>query len=264
MRILLFFLCSMLPLISSATEAQENKTLRTDRVWVYSCKHDTQNYEIEFRFDRFEEKNSKTYLVYTYTSYGKPQEVLLREEESRIYRYSESDVFGYGTSEFLIYDFNLNKGDRFELIYGFPNCYQFQDSHFEHSGIVSESIHISLSGAEYKVVAIPYYEASSDRIIEGIGSFDFGFLAGMFFPDQPTGHEWDIDDVSFKMLRNIDGKVLFDRSIVEAEIGNALGVNETNIDYFSDGRMYDLTGREIREPQQGTVYIQDGRKKVKR
>ena len=41
------------------------------------------------------------------------------------------------------------------------------------------------------------------------------------------------------------------------------GVETITTNLPADGRMYDLMGREIREPQRGTVYIQDGRKKVK-
>ena len=42
-------------------------------------------------------------------------------------------------------------------------------------------------------------------------------------------------------------------------------VNDVNIDNNRhDTRMYDLMGREIRNPQRGTIYIQDGEKRIAR
>ena len=58
-------------------------------------------------------------------------------------------------------------------------------------------------------------------------------------------------------VKDKDGTLLYDYQKYN-------GIESNIVDNNSDGRMYDLMGREIREPQRGTVYIQDGRKKVQR
>ena len=71
-----------------AQEADENKTLRKDRVWVYSV---YESYtlsggeslkDMEVRYDRAEEINGRPYLIYT-SSYG--HEFALREEHGKIF-----------------------------------------------------------------------------------------------------------------------------------------------------------------------------------
>ena len=61
-------------------------------------------------------------------------------------------------------------------------------------------------------------------------------------------------------VRDIEGNVIFKHE----DFGSDAGVEEILTDnaISKDARMYDLNGREIRNPEPGTVYIQGGRKHV--
>ena len=58
-------------------------------------------------------------------------------------------------------------------------------------------------------------------------------------------------------VTDADGTVLYYNQSLDN-----VGVDAINADPRPDARMYDLNGREIRNPEPGTVYIQGGRKRV--
>ena len=80
----------------------------------------------------------------------------------------------------------------------------------------------------------------------------------------------------FEPLASIDGnnekyvlrqftsgdKILYTQSRLEALYSGIGNINAEEPEH--DTRMYDLMGREIRNPQRGTIYIQDGEKRIAR
>ena len=47
------------------------------------------------------------------------------------------------------------------------------------------------------------------------------------------------------------------------EHGNPTGINELIVNKINDGKMYDLLGREIIEPQIGVMYIRNNKKYIR-
>lgn len=63
----------------------------------------------------------------------------------------------------------------------------------------------------------------------------------------------------FSQLTDTQGNVLFDIKWLPQN-----SIPEIYSDGVSSRTKYDLMGREIRSPQRGTIYIQDGEKRIAR
>ena len=99
------------------------------------------------------------------------------------------------------------------------------------------------------------------NIIEGIGNIGAGsFLIPETegrgaFPNGCSG------DIRFNNLYDLDGNVVYKGANVQKP---SSGIESIGADAKTPGKLYDLTGREIRNPQRGTIYIQDGEKHIAR
>ena len=65
----------------------------------------------------------------------------------------------------------------------------------------------------------------------------------------------------FNNLYDLAGNVIFPGKNMQKP---TTGIESIGADAKTPGKLYDLMGREIRNPQRGTIYIQDGEKHIAR
>ncbi len=181
----------------------------------------------------------------------------MREEGEKVFKLR---VDNEGATDFdnetLLYDFGTPVGSTF-TIQAISELDRGLDD-YELTVLKSETKNFSNNTYVVKTVARSY-DYREERygypieFAESLGCLEFGTLETIYLDPYPARQ------VYFPFLLTVkekDGTVLYDYY--------QLGVDEINSSRVDDGRMYDLSGREIREPQRGTVYIQGGRKMVKR
>ena len=162
----------------------------------------------------------------------------VREFQNRVYKRCDDG------SETLLYDFNMLKDDSFEYMEEAEKC-----------NIKVSRAYYALYNRDRIWLAQNWDVSSSD------GDTDMaievrqkaGVLKGGTFADFDFFNP--ARDITLLRVEDADDKQVFENE--------KSGVETITTNLPADGRMYDLMGREIREPQRGTVYIQDGRKKVK-
>lgn len=112
------------------------------------------------------------------------------------------------------------------------------------------------NGTRIRWVFVHYGPEAPYSAIEGIGSIWGGTL---FAPvADKTEYTDSAPRIVFNNLYDSEGNVLFpgaDKKVAGME-------TVSGDDRANDSRIYDLNGREIRNPEPGTVYIQGGRKHV--
>lgn len=137
-----------------------------------------------------------------------------------------------------------------------------QSSYLYDIGFCADAVEIASEtkyencGAEWdcRTVEVKAHSSQVD-IIDGIGPLQGYMFAPFLCP------LYDVARGFFTYLTNVKdkstGDIIFDS-------GATAGLDSVGADGLQDSRMYDLTGREIRNPEKGTVYIQGGRKYVAR
>lgn len=65
----------------------------------------------------------------------------------------------------------------------------------------------------------------------------------------------------FNNLYDLEGNVIYKGANVQKP---SSGIESVGADAKTAGKLYDLTGREIRNPQRGAIYIRDGEKRIAR
>ena len=65
----------------------------------------------------------------------------------------------------------------------------------------------------------------------------------------------------FNNLYDLEGNVVYKGENVQKP---SSGIESVGADAKTPGKLYDLMGREIRNPQRGTIYIRDGEKRIAR
>ena len=107
----------------------------------------------------------------------------------------------------------------------------------------------------------PEETAADVEVVEGIGNIGLG---SFLVPET----EWMMIatngcsyDISFNNLYDLDGNVVYKGANVQKP---SSGIESVGADAKTPGKLYDLTGREIRNPQRGTIYIRDGEKHIAR
>ncbi len=182
----------------------------------------------------------------------------MREEAEKVYRlkFNEDGTTDFG-NETLLYDFSIPVDSTF-TIQGISE-YDGGLGDYQLTVLKSETKVVSDCASIVKTVARIYDFGAGNygvplTFVERLGCLDHATLETIYIDPYPTGQ------VYFPYLYTVkdkDGTLLYDYQKYN-------GIESNIVDNNSDGRMYDLMGREIREPQRGTVYIQDGRKKVQR
>ena len=266
----LLFIISLF--ISLAAQAYE-PLIREGRVWVYD---DAANTE----FTEFEEKGGVTYYklkkwsVPTIDLYD-----LIREEGHKIYLYTDQHFWenvgefmidaDFNFEEFkeqreiLLYDFDMEVGDAYYL----PVSNEYLSQRYISKVYVTgkKKVRNKLTGKEHTMLTFGIYPDDSNprlTVYDGIGP-DYADLAAPYGFMIPTSYLDIINPTLEKVYYKDTEEILYEPGCME-EI-EADNVNDVNIDNNRhDTRMYNLMGREIRNPQRGTIYIQDGEKHIAR
>ncbi len=230
----------------------------------------------EMYFEGKCERNGKEYSVLR-TS---PDDVLalMRQEGGKVYllidenfigRYNIFDLNDPGTDdpekyigkEYLVYDFDAKKGDEFNgIFYCVANDVIYLNMGLE----VYDVDEISVNGQNLRRLDIPH----CGFVVEGYGAQNGNCLIPQFI-ECCAGHDHYCDP-ELKMHHIIDRETREEIFTYEDFSKPSVGVEEIPAEQPSDGvqakpkdnKMYDLNGREIRNPLPGTVYIQNGEKHV--
>ena len=183
----------------------------------------------------------------------------LREENGKIYRYL--NVEGW-PKETLLYDFSLTTGKEYHILCtgNYPTYSNTQIRIQNTDSIDSFGYKLLKQTWEIPEIPIPlgYYA------IESLGICNGGTLENIFFGPFATN-----GDGNTMLVRAVDpdGTLLYLNKYAENaeklydQVLSADGVEI--IPEAGNGKIYDLMGREIRDPQPGTVYIRNGKKYVR-
>ena len=246
--------------------------------------------QIEYSFNGFNNRNvwlPEMYFEGKYVCNGKeytalrtsPDNVLalMRQEGGKVYllldenfmsRYDFYDDSGqvadlskYRDTEVLVYDFNAKEGDEFQGIY-----YRSVDNAFYLNTAMNvyDVDEISVNGQNLRRLEISYI----GYIVEGYGAKNGNCLIPQLVDCMAGMH--DYCDPELKMHHIIDRATREEIFTYEDFSKPSVGVEEIPAERPSDGvqakphdnKMYDLNGREIRNPLPGTVYILNGEKHV--
>ena len=106
---------------------------------------------------------------------------------------------------------------------------------------------------------IPSDDIRDITIVEGIGNVGRGFLCTPGFLDIMITNQ---DRYAyFVRQKDVYGNTVFDAKWVKDQSGVTEIVPQERP---KDGRSYDLTGKQVNDPEPGTIYIQDGEKRIAR
>lgn len=259
--------------VTSKSEEPIKTTVRQDRIWIYeNCKIPSVIDSV--KFTRLEVIGDHEYHVYNGIGdlpYMR-EEAFVREEDGRIYRYMKDPVdAAHGPGEYLLYDLSANTGGRFEaLLFKYDVSENTVRPYIANITVAEKWLfglldlpytHSPYGGGEGSdlrgmEVYVDASRESDNFIFEEAGpAYRFsGIWTTPMLPEE--GEYFQPDGYRFTGMSDIDGNLL------------CLGSHAVGVDAIEDtrlekaGRMYDLNGREIHGPERGTIYIQDGKKRV--
>ena len=105
----------------------------------------------------------------------------------------------------------------------------------------------------------PVHETGNARYMEGVGNIDSGDMLTLQFEESSDENIRSGFSRCFNRLTDSSGNVIYAGKNIE--VPSFAGLSET--DFESDQcKLFDLFGREIADPQPGTVYIRNGKKFV--
>lgn len=266
------FIVALLPVF--AQNISENKTLRKDRVWYFDAKNEGMAsgskyfYEVKVSYDRDSIIDGKNYMIFLIEDKDNYVQIplFLREENRKIYRRFEAVDREFGETkdniELLLYDFSEDGETKYVTGLDFTylgECNMTVSGWIE---VVNREI-ITVKGEQLVQLSAKSRMDEHSRpyefkIVEGIGAVQQGLLGYLLQGLATSGGTFTT--IGFNRLEDTEGNLIFNAS----DIGFA-GVETVGADSSkADGRMFDLMGREIRNPQRGTLYIRDGRKHIAR
>ncbi len=175
---------------------------------------------------------------------------------NELYPYPDGEhVLGTG-EEALVCDFSASEGYKY-MMSGYPK--------FLYDVTVTQADKILVNGIIRKRIVVTCNDIKEDGeiiFVEGIGS-NKGYLCLPQFLAMVHGTGSAL--VFLNNVTDAEGNVIFTAADFDAPAYSA-GVPEVGFDTggtrIVDNKMYDLNGREIRNPLPGTVYIQNGEKHV--
>lgn len=234
---------------------------------------------LPFYFNGTVEKNGKTYSKLVNFDDPETTLMLMREEDARVYVLFDDDfinryhIYLYDRPElkdtdFMIYDFNLKKGDTFETLIS-CKLMPYDDDHLEiETRQVGEVTTIDINGHKLRVQQLLEEDGGDtplfwdDKVIEGFGPYSY---SDWFFANYvaPTGdYFYSKNEFGSVTDKNTD-EVLINVEMVKQAL-RAVGVHDVQEENVAagDGKTYDMMGREIKNPQPGTICIRNGRKVV--
>lgn len=168
--------------------------------------------------------------------------------------YVNNENFVPLNTECLVYDFDANPGDQTQ---GTGWMLEYVWKH--EGGIVNYTV----TGADSVYVHGRIFRrqhVSFMSIVEDVGGMEsfFPFTFTTCITSQSSLHMVDYDTGIY----DLNGNLIFGPNDFETPTATVVKEITEEIGESSDGKMYDLNGREIRTPLPGTVYIRDGRKAV--
>lgn len=263
--------------VSLTAQAYE-PMVREDVVWDYS---DIGKCE----FSGTEEKDGKIYHKYHHVNADVNDYFLVREEGRKVYVYIGDEgyfdtVFDASglldengspfdeRKELLLYDFDMNIGDSYitQVKEDNSNWLWFLKVY-----VVGKGTFLDTEGKERAWILLsigwPYTSGPRVTVWEGIGPENgpliapWGFIIKTCDPMDPGN--WFNPYLS-EVCKKDSGEVIYRKN------DYPYGSPSTGIDNImpneqnKNSKTYDLTGREIRNPQRGAIYIQDGEKHIAR
>ena len=160
--------------------------------------------------------------------------------------------------ELLIWDFETPVGSTYVGLTQTNNLTQYPSMCVTQTITIDSEESVESNGNSFQARTLSGEESDicpSAQIIEGLGPLE-GYLFAPFL-----GPLCDCPYFSVVFLRMVK-----DRSTDTVIYGKPPAIESVSIpvDHTSDGRMYDLMGREIRNPLPGTIYIRNGEKHIAR
>lgn len=208
---------------------------------------------------------------------------LLREENGKVYMLlPEEGVHVYDPAddrwtsamqpvepgtEVLLYDFTLDTGDARQ---GYYSCSLLNEGvQMKADGNIVRTGVKEVEGKELKWLrdtpsVAPFDQGgilTGSQYLEGVGNISEGDMTRLGYGDY-LDLDGASEQVCFNRLYDASGNVLLGAEQAVTSPGAAIAGIEA--DRADDSRMYDLMGREIRNPLTGTVFIRGGKKFVAR
>ena len=214
------------------------------------------------------QKDGKNYLAFTEETTGEVA-AYIRQEGPKVYMWIDpeksrrpTDEDGKEITENLLYDFSISyKRDAEDYM---TKIFYFKYPIYTVSGekitsfvneLKYERIGLYLCDVQHVELSRGDEKAGTAVFVEGVGP-----KTGRLF--EPLA---SIDSTNEKfVLRQLTSgdKTRYTKSQMEALYSGVGSINAEEPE--RDTRMYDLMGREIRNPQRGTIYIRDGEKRIAR
>ncbi len=261
----------------SKSEEAIRPTVRQDRIWFYKTYAPLPVID-SVKFIRLEVIGEHEYHVYNGIGdlpYLR-EEAFMREENGRIYRYMKDSIdTEHGPGEYLLYDLNAQKDESFEALqFKYDVSENTVGPYFANITVTDKWMLGYLDppgylptggGAECELrcmrVSVDGSRdwANIDNLIYEEAGPVYRFSGIWTVPILPEdGETCLLEGYRFDGMTDTDGNLI-------CLGGHAVGVEEIEDTTLEEsGRIYDLNGREIVSPDPGTIYIQNGRKKVAR
>ena len=275
-----------------AQDLEDNPPSNIGYTWVY--RGINSSYSIEMGYGEKTEYNNKVYWKFYAKRAGKGRFIeqsdgtctlevdwyelrpmpqwLIREEGDVVYEvipeaYRYSYFCGYHEDdddppstfdwEIPLYDYSLEPGDQWTML---DINLGLEDYAVDSCG--EEIIDGSLSRTLNFINKYPYWDIKDIKFIEGIGITTLGCY-NYLVTDIPFGFDqysspFIIEFLDLYSVTNSAGETIFGYPVVSG------GIDTLSDKLQTQEKTYDLFGREVRDPQPGTVYIRGGKKFVAR
>lgn len=235
-------------------------TIREDRVWAYSVNGKEKRLktgtpeltDYGYYYPVLDEHGDSLALMSEWRDYGRVERYGRGDPELLQQHWSDLDMY-YGGYD--VYRFGAEVGHKYRTIglSNGPDRYKKLDV----TVVSVDTVVIAGEKCRRQTLAAEGRPGEKFVAVEGIG-INRGWLHLPAWGDKEA--EEAIGVPVLTEVRDIEGNVIFKHE----DFGSDAGVEEILTDnaISKDARMYDLNGREIRNPEPGTVYIQGGRKHV--
>lgn len=302
MKKIILTLMFLLTIMVSFAKVNYEPMIREDRIWEYCLRVGDSSQSskgvFKLKFDGTEDRNGKTYhrLVCWNAADENPipkTVAYMREETLAVYCLLQQDevkVYGNGfdlkfpvveNQEICLYQFGTVGYPEFEEvphnvpavtdIYG---CAEFNaklnilplNAIFKVVHVNDADWNVSLFYGEDKTYLMdewldgnPENDMAGITVVEGVGNVGRGFLHTPSYLGIPIGMAFS--NVFFLRQTDLYGNTVFDAKWLKDQSGVTDIVPQERP---KDGKSYDLTGKQVNDPEPGTIYIQDGEKRIAR
>lgn len=288
--------------VSLTAQAYE-PLIREDRVWEYCIEQvspdHSDSFILNFKFDGTEWINNNTYhklnCWYEDVENPIPETVAyMREENGAVYRLLQQDeITIYGNGDGLSFPVNENqeiclyqfgKMDYDEpakqplSIAGIIDCFGCNDVNAKLAILPLAPIYTKIQSKDKNWNVSLFYSQETNNfiterwlngdssddifcitIVEGVGNVGRGFLHTPGFLDMMIANYYS--NAYFVRQKDLYGNTVFDAKWLKDQSGVTDVVPQERP---RDGKSYDLTGKQVTDPEPGTIYIRDGEKHIAR